>query len=123
VTTTPTGMPSYRPSRGEGRFHLPSGQDVLMCADDEKIEAEMKRRDLWKLAQENAALGHSFVLTHTTTAGLEVFMWIGNAKDGGFIWYSLPGAKEMPPEVASTIMGAFGHPPPVFGRGFSYGLS
>ena len=94
-----------------------------MCADDEKIEAEMKRRDLWTTAQQNAALGQSFVLTHTTPAGVELFLWFGEADDGGFIWYSLPGTKEIPPEVASAIMGAFGQPPPVFAGGFSYGLS
>jgi len=94
-----------------------------MCADDEKIEAEMKRRDLWKLAQENAALGQSFVMTHTTPAGIEAFLWFGDPNDGGFIWYSMPGAKQMPEEVASSILGAFGQPPPVYGGGFSIGLS
>lgn len=117
------GRPGYRPSGGHGEFLLPSGQKVLMCADDEKIEAEMKRRDIWRLAQENAALGQSFVLTHTTPAGIEAFLWFGNADDGGFIWYSMPGAKQMPEEVASSILGAFGQPPPVYGGGFSVGLS
>lgn len=117
------GMPRYRPSRGEGRFRLPSGQDVLMCADDEKIEAEMKRRDLWTTAQQNAALGQSFVLTHTTPAGIEAFLWFGDANDGGFIWYSMPGAKEMPEEVAVTILEAFGQPTHPYRGGFSLGLS
>jgi len=88
-----------------------------MCADDEKIEAEMKRRDLWKLAQENAALGQSFVMTHTTPAGIEAFLWFGDPNDGGFIWYSMPAAKEMPEEVASSILDAFSCRPPVFGGG------
>ena len=94
-----------------------------MCADDEKIEAELKRRDLWALAQENTALGQSFVMTHTTPAGIEAFLWFGDGNDGGFIWYSMPGAKEMPEEVASSILWAFGQPPPVYWGGFSLGLS
>ena len=68
-----------------------------MCAEDAKIEAEMRRCDLWRTVQENAALGQCIVLTERTSVGVEVFMWFGNADDGGFIWYSLPGAREIPP--------------------------
>ena len=117
------GKPLYRPSRGQGQFRLPSGQDILMWADDRKIEAEMRRRGLWQTALQNAALGQSFVLTQMTPAGVDLFVWIGDAEDGGFVWYSLPGAKKVPREVAAVIAGAFSGPAPVFAGGFSYGLS
>ena len=66
----------------------------------------MRRRDLWETVQEKAALGQCIVLTERTLVGVDVFMWFGNADDGEFIWYSLPGTSEIPPQVASMIMGA-----------------
>ena len=123
MIANPARKPFYRPSRGQGEFRLPSGQEVLICADDEKVEAEIKRRNLSATVQQNAVLGRSFVLAHPTPLGMDLFVWIGNAEDGGLVWFSLPGAKKIPPEVLTVIAGAIGGPAAGFGGGFSYGLS
>ena len=82
----------------------------MICADDEKVEVEIKRRNLSETVRQNAVLGQSFVLAHPTPLGMDLFVWIGNAEDGGLVWFSLPGARKIPPEVLTVIDGVVSPP-------------
>jgi len=98
-------MPTYRGSRGHARFVLPSGQEVVLCADDDKVIAELKRRNIWRNVNPSVELRTTFIFTDRTSAGMDVFAWIGHADDGGFIWYAFPGANENTPEFREFWMG------------------
>jgi hypothetical protein len=92
------GTPLYRGSRGNAMFRLPSGQKVRMCADDEIVVKEMKRRGLWERAEAQVAMGRSFALCDSRD-GVDFFLWFGSPTDGGFCWHSFPGATVDTPEV------------------------
>ena len=92
-------MPAYRGSRGHGKFVLPSGQVAVVCADDAKITAELRRRGRWTDVESSIRLGNSFACAERTSAGMDFFLWFGMQEDGGFIWYAFPGAKPETPDV------------------------
>jgi hypothetical protein len=97
-------MPKYRGSRGYARFVQPSGQEVIIRADDEVVIAELKRRNIWHRVSPSVELRTTFVFTDKTPAGMDVFAWIGHADDGGFLWYAFPGATESTPEYREFWM-------------------
>jgi hypothetical protein len=120
-------MPVYRGSRGHARFVLPSGQEVVLRADDSVVIAELKRRDIWRKVSPSVALRMTFFFTDKTPAGIDVFAWIGHADDGGFIWYAFPRADENTPEFREFWTGltaqVFGVPAPAATGGFSHGAA
>jgi hypothetical protein len=120
--------PAYRESRGHGEFCTPSGQRVVIYADDKTVIAELKRRGLWDKVECQAVLGLSFVFRDTTPDGADIFMWFGHTEDGGFSWYAFPGATKDTPEVRDFMNYAaimlFGTEAPAGAEGvFSHGLS
>lgn len=94
-----SGRPAYRASRGQGMFVLPSGQQVLIQADDNKVVAELNRRELWQDVDFRIQLGQGFIFAHETAIGLDFFLWFGQKEDGGFLWYAFPGAHKETPDV------------------------
>ena len=98
-------MPAYRGSRGHARFVLPSGQEVVLRADDSVVIAELKRRNIWRNVSPSVELRTTIVFTDKTSAGMDVFAWIGHADDGGFLWYAFPKANGNTPEFRDFWMG------------------
>ena len=72
-------LPTYRGSSGYARFVLPSGQEVVLSADDSVVIAELKRRNIWRNVSPSVELRTTIVFTDKTSAGLDVFAWIGHA--------------------------------------------
>lgn len=95
--------PVYRGSGGGGAFRLASGQRLSICADDGRIEAEMRRRGLWAKTASVRTLGTSFAVLDTDHGGADFFVWFGRAEDGGFLWYSFPGAGAASRDVRSFM--------------------
>jgi hypothetical protein len=89
-----SGLPINRDSRGRAIFVLPSGQGVLLQTDDNKVIAELKRRDFWQDVDFRIQLGQGFAVANETEEGLEIFLWYGQKEEGGFAWYAFPGAHE-----------------------------
>ena len=59
-------MPNYRGSRGHARFVLPSGQEVVLRADDSVVIAELKRRNIWRNVSPSVELRTNFIFTDKT---------------------------------------------------------
>ncbi len=118
-------MPAYRGSRGHARFVLPSGQEVVLRADDSVVIAELKRRNIWRNVSPSVELRTTFIFTDKTPAGMDVFAWIGHADDGGFIWYAFPRANENTPEFREFWTGltaqVYGVPMPMGAGGLGHG--
>jgi hypothetical protein len=118
--------PVYRGSSGSAQFGLPSGQSVKICANDADVVAAMKRRGLWKQAESNVKIGSTFALHDSRGGDMDFFLWVGSAGDGGFAWYSFPGANASSPDVREFIDmmfggGMFGATPQAGGNGGTYG--
>ena len=91
ATRNPNGV-RYRGSSGSAQFTLASGQEMSICADDEKVVAEMKRRGFWDQVEPQVRIGQAFAMCDSRRSDVNFFVWFGAPNDGGFSWYSFPGA-------------------------------
>ncbi len=103
VATRDRGGVRYRGSSGSAHFTLASGQKLDICADDEKVIGEMKRRGFWDQAEPQVQIGQAFVLSDSRRESVSFFVWFGAPNDGGFIWYSFPGAAIHSADVQEFI--------------------
>jgi hypothetical protein len=92
-----------RGSNGFARFQLPAGHLVKIYADDKRVVAEMKRRGLWAQVQAQVVMGSMFALRDSRGGCVDFFMWVGSTSDGGFSWYSFPGADVNSPHVHEFV--------------------
>ena len=99
---------AYKGSSAKGLFCTPSGQRVLLEGDDKRVVAELKRRGLWKQVEPHVRIGNTFMLRDSRGNSMNFFIWIGKTSDGGFAWYSFPGAKAGSPDVHGFIDMMFG---------------
>ncbi len=90
-------------SSGSGRFKLASGQEFVMQMDDQVVIGELKTRGLWQTVKDHARIGTSFALPDGRYGGVDVFVWFGQKQDGGFSWFSFPGANMLSPDVKAFI--------------------
>lgn len=93
----------YRGSAGAGRFTLASGQRFEIRSNDKKVIREIKRRKLWLQIEPHVIQDRSFALKDSTRGGVDVFVWFGCRRDGGFTWFAFPGASQESPDVLEFL--------------------
>jgi hypothetical protein len=69
------------------------GHALIITADDDTIKAELRKRGIWPHVESDVRMGRSWIVTHQTDMGVDVFVWLGVPNDSGFMHYHLVGAS------------------------------
>lgn len=69
------------------------GHALIIQADDETIKAELRKRGMWAHVESEVQMGRSWMLSDPTERGVDVFVWLGDPNDYGFMHYHLAGAS------------------------------
>lgn len=103
-------------SRGRAEFSV-GGVKVDVNSTDEEVIARAKELGLWGDLQGTTHLPRGAVTTwhrvEDDDADLEIFLWVGEAHDGGFIGYRFRGPLVEAGDLGACTLGVFRIPPMV----------
>jgi hypothetical protein len=84
------------------------GHALIIQADDDTIKTELRKRGMWAHVESEVQMGRSWMLSDPTERGVDVFVWLGDPNDYGFMHYHLAGASPASPAYMALLASMHG---------------